>query len=81
MDRLQVDLLDKLIIIELKCEVLSMLHGLQFDGVYDIKHCIEDLNKLLKHLDDIEAPHYLILRNNGLVKSKDEKTTEIEVPV
>lgn len=64
MCQLENDMVAKWEIVELKLKVLSMLHGLQFDGLYNTKDCINDLNELLETLDQSEAPIYLILKNN-----------------
>lgn len=61
MKELQTDILTKWDIIELKLRVISILHSLQFDDVYDSSHCIKDLNELLIYLDEIERDYENIL--------------------
>lgn len=64
MRQLEKDMLTKWEIATFKIEVLAILHSLQFDGVYNTSHCINDLNSLLKSLDESETPFKLILSNN-----------------
>lgn len=58
------NLLEKMDTLHIKYEITSIIYSLQFDGVYDLNDCINDLNELLKHLDANEAPINLILSNN-----------------
>lgn len=67
MRQLEKDMLTKWEIATFKIEVLAILHSLQFDGVYNTSHCINDLNSLLKSLDESETPFKLILRDRKSV--------------
>lgn len=57
------DLLEILEILDYKYDILSIIHNLQFDGVYDVNHCLEDLSKLLIKMEESEPSFKLIQRN------------------
>ena len=59
----QSELLEKMDTIHIKLELISIIHSIQFDSMYDLNDCINDLNGLLTHLDANEAPLRLILSN------------------
>jgi len=69
---LERDMLEKLETLDFKYDVLSILHSLQFDGVYDVNDCIMDLDKLLKKLDGSEPSYSLILKNNKVSEKQLE---------
>ncbi len=71
MRNIENDLLCKFEMIELKREVISILHSIQFDCCYHIEDCIVDLHKLLSTLDDMEMPQTNLMNLN-----KDKLTKE-----
>ncbi|WP_407267807.1 hypothetical protein [Radiobacillus sp. PE A8.2] len=71
MRELEGDILTKMEIIELKREVVSILHSIQFDCCYNIENCIIDLHKLLSQLDVIEFPQNIIMNLNKDSLTKD----------
>jgi hypothetical protein len=64
------DMLDKMEAIELKKEIMSILHGLQYDDMYKIEDCIVDLHKFLITLDRMENSHTFILKRNSIDLAK-----------
>ncbi|HJV17769.1 MAG TPA: hypothetical protein VJ546_10390 [Bacillales bacterium] len=64
MRNLENDLLSKYEVIELKKEVISILHSIQFDCCYHIENCIIDLHKLLLTLDEMEVPQRNLMQFN-----------------
>lgn len=74
------NILEKLDILDLKYDVLSIIYSLQFDGVYNMTHCIEDLNNLMIKLDRSEADYSLIL-NRYKSKNRQEQASEEEIPL
>lgn len=64
MVNLERDMLEKLEAIDFKRDVLSIIHSLQFDDVYDLNDCIIELNSLLEKLDQSESSYKLILECN-----------------
>lgn len=58
------DLSEKMDTILIKHELISIIHSLQFDYVYDLDGCVNELSKVLMLLDQNEAPLRLILGNN-----------------
>ena len=73
MDNYHSDLLNKMEVIYLKHHVISMVQAIQFDGVYDIKDCLIDLNKLLITLDEWETSYKFILK-----KQPSDRLQEVE---
>jgi len=61
---LENDIIAKLEVVELKKEVLSIVHSLHFDRCYDIEECIMDLHKLLVTLDYMEMPQDIMMKLN-----------------
>ncbi|WP_188206882.1 hypothetical protein [Alkalibacillus aidingensis] len=64
-------LVEKMIFMEIKQDVIHMLHALQFDGVYNIDHALKDLEKLALRLDDYEGDFGLILDARGTDRLKE----------
>lgn len=71
MDNYHSDLLNKMEVIYLKHHVISMVQAIQFDGVYDIKDCLIDLNKLLITLDEWETSYKFILKKQPSVRLQE----------
>jgi len=68
-------ILEKLEIIELKREIISILHSLHFDFCYHVEDCILDLHKLLVTLDDMEIPQRNLMNLNSNQLTKEIITT------
>lgn len=56
MESYDIQLANKIEIINIKAEVLSVLHSLQFDEVYDKENCFDDLRSIIQLLDEFEQP-------------------------
>ncbi|MEH7181088.1 hypothetical protein [Neobacillus vireti] len=50
------ELLDKLLIVELKQKILLIMNGLQYDNIYSKADAYNELNGILYYLDKIESP-------------------------
>ncbi|HHY21267.1 MAG TPA: hypothetical protein GX525_05145 [Bacilli bacterium] len=77
MRNLENNLLSKFEVIELKKEVISILHSIQFDRCYHIEDCIIDLHKLLLTLDEMEIPQRNLMQLNQAKITKDAITKRL----
>ncbi|OEF97147.1 hypothetical protein [Desulfuribacillus alkaliarsenatis] len=68
-------ILEKLEIVELKKEIISLLHSLHFDSCYHIEDCILDLHKFLVTLDDMEISQRNLMDLNSNQLTKEIITT------
>jgi len=78
MRKLENDLISKLEVIELKKEVISILHSIQSDNCYHVEDCIIDLHKLLIALDDIEVPQEILMETNESKLTKEAITNQLK---
>ncbi|QDP39264.1 hypothetical protein [Radiobacillus deserti] len=77
MGNLENDILSKFEMIELKKEVISILHSIQYDCCYSVEDYIIDLHKLLSILDEMEIPHKNLMNLNKMNLTKDAITKNL----
>ncbi|WLR54604.1 hypothetical protein LC048_19595 [Mesobacillus subterraneus] len=78
MRTLENDLLSKIEVVELKKEVISILHSIQFDSCYHLEDCILDLHQLLIILDDMEIPQKILLETNQAKLTKEAISNQLK---
>ncbi|ESU31893.1 hypothetical protein G3A_14150 [Bacillus sp. 17376] len=78
MRKLENDLISKIEVVELKKEVISILHSIQFDNCYHVEDCILDLHKLLIILDDMEVPQRILLETNQTKLTKEALSYQLK---
>lgn len=66
MSNFPIQLLNKIEIVEIKADVLLLLHALKYDEMYKKKDCIEDLQDLIIKIDLIEQPFKLIREDSAV---------------